>query len=58
MGYHIISADDHIDMPWLPKDLWQRRVPARWRERAPKVIHPTATALRLADMDRDGSTRR
>jgi len=22
MDYRIISADDHIDMPWLPKDLW------------------------------------
>ena len=37
MEYHIISADDHIDMPWLPKDLWQKRVPAQWRERAPRV---------------------
>jgi hypothetical protein len=95
-----ISADDHIDMPWLPKDLWQKRVPPQWRERAPRVedtadgpywfcgadrwdpwggrkgtanvtsgrrsaldrggvlepgvLRPTTTALRLADMDRDG----
>ena len=100
MEYRIISADDHIDLPWLPKDLWQKRVPAQWRERAPKVVdtpegpywvcgdekweswggrkgaagamggrrhaldrggvlepgvlRPTTTALRLADMDRDG----
>src|SRR5712691_11867134 len=100
MNYRIISADDHIDMQWLPKDLWQKRVPAQWRERAPKVVEtengpywvcgedrwdpwggrkgaagaqggrrtalerggvlepgvlrPTTTALRLADMDRDG----
>ena len=100
MDYRIISADDHIDLQWLPKDLWQSRVPASWRERAPKVIdtadgpywvcgedrwdswggrkgvagamggrrmalerggvlepgvlRPTTTALRLADMDRDG----
>lgn len=100
MNYRIISADDHIDMQWLPKDLWQKRVPASWRERAPKVVEtengpywvcgedrwdpwggrkgaagamggrrlalerggvlepgvlrPTTTALRLADMDRDG----
>ncbi len=100
MDYRIISADDHIDMQWLPKDLWQTRVPAPWRERAPKVLdtadgpywvcgddrwdpwggrkgaagamggrrlalerggvlepgvlRPTTTALRLADMDRDG----
>jgi len=87
-------------LQWLPKDLWQRRVPARWRERCPRVadtpegpywfcgaerwdawggrkgaagamggrrlalerggvlepgvLRPTTTALRLADMDRDG----
>jgi predicted TIM-barrel fold metal-dependent hydrolase len=87
-------------MQWLPKDLWQTRVPAAWRDRAPKVVdtsdgpywtcgsdrwdpwggrtgaagamggrrlalekggvlehgvlRPTTTALRLADMDRDG----
>lgn len=100
MEYRIVSADDHIDMQWLPKDLWQKRVPAAWRERAPRVVdtpegpcwvcgderwdswggrtgvagamggrrlalerggvlehgvlRPTTTALRLADMDRDG----
>ncbi len=100
MNDRIISADDHIDMQWLPRDLWQKRVPAGWRERAPKVVEtpdgpfwvcgedrwdawggrkgaagamggrrlalerggvlepgilrPTTTALRLADMDRDG----
>ena len=31
MNYRIISADDHIDMQWLPKDLWHKRVPAQWR---------------------------
>jgi predicted TIM-barrel fold metal-dependent hydrolase len=100
MNYRIISADDHIDLQWLPKDLWQKRVPAQWRDRAPNVVdtsdgpawvcgddrwdlwggragaagaqggrrtaierggvlehgvlRPTTTALRLADMDRDG----
>jgi hypothetical protein len=38
MDYRIVSADDHIDMLWLPKDLWQTRVPAPWRERAPRVV--------------------
>jgi predicted TIM-barrel fold metal-dependent hydrolase len=37
MNYRIVSADDHIDLTWLPRDLWQSRVPARWRERAPRV---------------------
>jgi uncharacterized protein len=100
VDYRIISADDHIDLQWLPKDLWQSRVPPSWRDRAPKVVdtadgpywvcgedrwdpwggrkgvagamggrrmalerggvlepgvlRPTTTALRLADMDRDG----
>ena len=36
MEYRIVSADDHIDMQWLPQDLWQTRVPAAWRERAPR----------------------
>jgi uncharacterized protein len=100
MDYRIVSADDHIDLQWLPKDLWEKRVPAQWRARCPRVVdtsdgpywvcadqrwdawggrkgaagamsgrrlalerggvlepgvlRPTTTALRLADMDRDG----
>src|SRR4026207_1793646 len=42
MNYRIISADDHIDMQWLPRDLWQKRVPGAWRERAPRVIETDA----------------
>lgn len=38
MDYRIISADDHIDLQWLPADLWQKRVPAPYRDRAPKVV--------------------
>jgi predicted TIM-barrel fold metal-dependent hydrolase len=38
MNYTIVSADDHIDLQWLPKDLWQTRVPSALRERAPKVV--------------------
>jgi hypothetical protein len=32
--YKIISADDHVEEP---RDTWQSRVPARLRDRAPKV---------------------
>ena len=38
MDYRIVSADDHIDLQWLPKDLWQSRVPAAWRAQAPRVV--------------------
>jgi predicted TIM-barrel fold metal-dependent hydrolase len=37
MEYRTVSADDHIDLQWLPKDLWQKRVPSQWRERSPRV---------------------
>jgi len=36
--YRFISADDHIDLRWLPKDLWTERLPARLRERGPRVV--------------------
>ena len=35
--YPIVSADDHIDMQWLPADLWTSRVPAGLRDRVPYV---------------------
>lgn len=38
MDYRFISADDHIDLRWLPKDLWTERLPARLRERGPRVV--------------------
>ena len=37
MDYLKISADDHIDLGYLPKDLWLDRVPKALRERAPHV---------------------
>src|SRR2546428_796186 len=40
MNYRIISADDHIDLQWLPKDLWQKRVSASWRARGRKGVEP------------------
>jgi len=38
MIYKYNSADNHLDPHWLPKDLWQSRVAARFKERAPKVV--------------------
>ena len=38
MMHRFISADDHIDLRWLPQDLWSERLPARLRERGPRVI--------------------
>ncbi len=33
-----VSADDHIDLRWLPKDLWIERLPANLRARGPRVV--------------------
>ena len=41
MKYNVISSDDHVEEP---KDTWQARVPAKLRDRAPKVV-------RVADGD-------
>jgi hypothetical protein len=38
MEYRFISADDHIDLRWLPKELWTERLPARLCERGPQVV--------------------
>jgi predicted TIM-barrel fold metal-dependent hydrolase len=36
-SYRFVSADDHIDLRWLPRDLWQQRLPQTLRERGPRV---------------------
>jgi predicted TIM-barrel fold metal-dependent hydrolase len=38
VDYQLVSGDDHMDMQYLPKDLWQARVPARFRDDAPRVV--------------------
>ena len=37
MNYQMISADDHIDLGYLPRDLWTARLPKSLQERAPHV---------------------
>jgi len=36
IDYPVIDADAHVNEP---PDLWQERVPAKWKERAPRVDH-------------------
>lgn len=36
--YRYISADQHLDLLWTPPDMWQRLVPEKFREAAPKVV--------------------
>src|SRR6266567_2372932 len=37
MNYNVISADDHIDLRWLPRDLWAQRLPMALRQRGPRI---------------------
>ena len=34
----LISADDHMDIYVLPKDLWESRLPVKFRDAGPRVI--------------------
>jgi predicted TIM-barrel fold metal-dependent hydrolase len=38
MKYLYNSADNHIDSRWLPANLWQERIDAKFREQAPRVV--------------------
>ena len=50
MDYQLFSADDHIDLHFLPADLWTARVPASFRDRAPHVVEtPDGQEWRVQD---------
>jgi uncharacterized protein len=36
--YQYISADNHMDLIWYPRDIIQSRISAKYREKAPKVV--------------------
>ncbi len=38
MEYKVISADCHIDIPWLPADLFVLQAPNKLKERMPRVV--------------------
>ncbi len=48
MGYEIISGDSHIDLTWLPSDLFTSSAPAHWKDRMPRVVE-TEQGLRWQD---------
>ena len=45
IDYRIISGDSHVDMTWLPGDLWIREAPPHLSAIAPRVIE-TDSGLR------------
>lgn len=40
--YRYVSADNHLNTQWLPKQLWQERLPVRLRDRGPRVVESDA----------------
>ena len=38
MSYQFVSCDDHMDLNYLPANLWEARLPAAFRDRAPNVV--------------------
>lgn len=36
--YKYNSADNHLDQRWVPRNLWQDRVAAKFKDQAPKII--------------------
>ena len=49
MDYKTISADDHLDLQYLPPDLWTARLPKSLRDRAPHVEGRDGSAVWVCD---------
>jgi len=45
----LISCDDHMDLGQLPADLWQTRLPAGLRDRAPHIEERDGQAVWICD---------
>jgi uncharacterized protein len=49
ISWRLISCDDHLDLWNLPRDTWAERLPARFRERAPRVVENDGVGWWTAD---------
>ena len=56
MEYKIISGDGHIDLRWLPHDLFVSHAPAQWKDQVPHV-RDTPTGKHWFAEGRDLTTR-
>ena len=50
----LVSCDDHLDLNMLPADVWERRMAAKWGERAPRVEISDKGGMWVADGERWG----
>ena len=49
MADRLISCDDHMDLGQLPADLWETRLPAALRDRAPRIEERDGQAVWMCD---------
>jgi uncharacterized protein len=49
MDYQMISADDHLDLQYLPTNLWTERLPKALRDRAPHIEEREGGAVWVCD---------
>lgn len=49
MAHPLISCDDHLDLGQLPPDLWEKRLPAALRDRAPVISDRDGQAVWICD---------
>ena len=47
--WRLYSCDDHLDLWNLPRDVWEERLPARLRERGPRVVESGGSAWWTCD---------
>ena len=52
--YKIISGDSHIDMRWLPGDLFVDNAPSKWKDKVPQLVE-TMDGLKWIAGDQDMS---
>ena len=53
MHYDVISADGHVDLIWLPPDLFTRNASAAMKDRVPYVVDgpsPRLVAVKLQNL--------
>ncbi len=43
--YEVISCDDHMDLNYIPADVWQKRLPEKWREIGPRGVQMGETRV-------------
>src|ERR1700730_10643145 len=49
VAHQLISCDDHMDLGQLPADLWETRLPAALRNRAPHIEERDGQAVWICD---------